>query len=118
LTAASDVSPAGIVPEDLSERLRIVSHLLSAHGGSVELDSISDTGVVRVRFKGLCASCALRPITLESIIRPLITSLPGVSAVEVSGLTISGEARARLASLIASEQAAARPPVKPLVRLG
>lgn len=103
----SAAPPSGTLDfDEVRAQLAVVSHFLLAHGGAIELDSVEDGGVVRVRFEGLCASCALRPITLEALVRPSLLALDGVEAVEVSGLRISDEAGARLAAVAAAEREA------------
>ena len=108
MSAAPRPSPSGAIDlDEVRAQLAVLSHLLLAHGGAIGLDSVGDGGVVRVRFEGLCASCALRPITLEALVRPSLLTLEGVEAVEVTGLRISDEAGARLAALCAAEREAA-----------
>jgi Fe-S cluster biogenesis protein NfuA len=98
VTAVS--SPVPVVDQDSIEaRIHAVSHLMSAHGGRIELLSVSDAGKVRVRFRGLCTACALKPITLTAIVRPALMSIPGVEEVEAVGVHLSEEARERLESV-------------------
>lgn len=93
------MSPAaGVDRNELETQVVRASHLLAAHGGSIAVEALDDGGVVRVRFEGLCASCALRPITLEALVRPLLLAVEGVRSVEMVGLRISDEAAARLAA--------------------
>ena len=88
-----------IAPEqtELEERVAIVSHLLQAHGGGIELMPSSHEDVVRVKFTGLCTACCLRPLTTATIIEPVIGAMEGVRKVEVDGVRISEETMADLA---------------------
>ena len=80
----------------LDRRLPIISNLLASHGGDIEIDEVSAAGVVRVKFKGFCTACTLRPFTLERVVRPLLTAVEGVTAVEAVGVRISEESQRRL----------------------
>lgn len=85
-------------PQELEDRAKVVSHLLTAHGGGVEVVSCSEDGVVRIRFNGLCTACCLKPLTTANYVRPLFEDIDGVTAVEIDGARVSDEALARLAS--------------------
>jgi Fe-S cluster biogenesis protein NfuA len=76
----------------------MLSHVISAHGGRLELLDLDPAGKVEVKFRGLCTACELRPITLAAIVEPALLALPGVSEVSVSGLNLSTAARDRIAS--------------------
>jgi Fe-S cluster biogenesis protein NfuA len=89
--------------EQLAGRARLVSHLLTAHGGGIELLPSTKDDVVRVRFTGLCTTCPLKPLTTASIIRPAFVDMDGVSSVEVEGCRISAEAERRLLDAYAVE---------------
>lgn len=80
----------------LDRRIYAASHLMAAHGGKLQLDDISDDGVVRVRFMGLCTACPLRPLTFGRIVRPALADVDGVTAVEAVGVRMSEEAERRL----------------------
>ncbi|MDQ4113724.1 MAG: NifU family protein [Actinomycetota bacterium] len=84
---------------ELEDRVGIISHLLQAHGGGIELMPSSDPEVVRVKFTGLCTACCLRPLTTANIINPVIGTMEGVRKVEVDGVRISEETMADLARL-------------------
>jgi Fe-S cluster biogenesis protein NfuA len=108
MSAAACTSPLGAVDlDELRLQMRVVSHFLSAHGGSIEIESIGEDGVVHVRFEGLCTSCALRPLSLETLVRPALLEVAGVTGVEAAGLRISAKAGARLAAISAAEREAA-----------
>jgi Fe-S cluster biogenesis protein NfuA len=87
---------AGPRPADLAARAEMISHLLQAHGGGIELLPSDASDVVRVRFVGLCTNCCLRPLTMANIVRPLLTDLRDVREVEVEGIRISTEGLERL----------------------
>lgn len=80
----------------LDSRVHAVSHLLTSHGGKIEIVEVSDAGVVRVKFGGLCTACTLRPFTLEQIVRPLLGDIEGVTAVEAVGVRFSEMAQRRI----------------------
>jgi Fe-S cluster biogenesis protein NfuA len=83
-------------PDGLEARVGLVSHLLAAHGGGIELIPSARDDVVRVRFNGLCRTCPMKPLTVARIVRPVLGDLEGVSSVEVEGCRISEEAERRL----------------------
>ncbi len=52
-----------------------------AHGGEIEVVSV-EGGVVRLKFRGACGSCALAPVTLKLGVEPLIkNAFPDITAV-------------------------------------
>ena len=56
-----------------------VSPALAGHGGAVELDSVTEDGVVRVRFQGGCLGCSMVGLTLkEGIQTQLNQAFPGM----------------------------------------
>lgn len=81
--------------EELNLSIGRISHLVAAHGGHIALVSADETGLVKVRFGGLCTACSLRPITLMGIIEPRLLEVEGVAAVEAVGVRISDEAEGR-----------------------
>lgn len=76
-------------------RADLVSRMLSAHGGGVEVDSCDDGSHLRLRFNGLCTACPMRPMTLARIVTPAFSDLDGVT-VEIAGVRLSGRAQERL----------------------
>jgi len=92
----------------LRERIDAVCALMRAHAGAIELVEVSERGVVRVRFTGMCAGCQLRPLTMRGTIAPALESLPGVTAVHADGARISEEAAQRLASYLEGSRPGAR----------
>lgn len=74
------------LPEDASLQDRIarfiettVSPSLASHGGAVTLDSVTEDGVVKVRFEGGCLGCSMVGITLKDGIEgQLNQAFPGL----------------------------------------
>jgi Fe-S cluster biogenesis protein NfuA len=80
----------GLHPLDLETRVRnaieTVSPRLGLHGGSVELVSVSDDGVVRLKLEGNCNGCPSSRITLHSTIEEeLYNAAPDITSLEVDG---------------------------------
>jgi Fe/S biogenesis protein NfuA len=80
----------GEAPADsasLVERVRwIVEHeinpQLAQHRGHVEVQEVTSTGVVVLRFGGGCHGCGMADVTLkQGIEKTLLTKVPGVTAV-------------------------------------
>lgn len=79
-----------------------LTRLIRAHAGGIELVDVDDaTGVVTIRYTGMCVGCELRPVTTEGSVRPALLAIDGVRDVVVSGSRISAEAQARLAEQLA-----------------
>lgn len=78
-------------------RVDEIGVVLGAHAGGVELIEV-EAGAVRLRFRGMCTGCPLRPLTTVSTVRPALLELNGVESVEIEGSRISEEAEARLAA--------------------
>lgn len=78
-------APAAEAP--LAERVRwVIEHdinpQLAQHRGHVQVEDVSDAGVVSLRFGGGCQGCGLVDVTLkQGIERTLLESVPGVTAV-------------------------------------
>ncbi len=49
----------------VNELLQTIAPTLGLHGGSLELVSISEEGVVAIRFAGACIGCAAATYTLD-----------------------------------------------------
>jgi Fe-S cluster biogenesis protein NfuA len=52
--------------EKVEEALKQVRPALQRDGGDIELVSVEDTGVVKVRLKGACGSCPMSTMTLKN----------------------------------------------------
>ncbi|MEK7546231.1 MAG: NifU family protein [Patescibacteria group bacterium] len=73
------------LPQDFAGRvdavLESVRPAVRAHGGDIEVVAV-ENGVVRLKFRGACGSCALAPVTLRLGIEPLIKrSFPEITSV-------------------------------------
>jgi Fe-S cluster biogenesis protein NfuA len=56
---------------------------LKADGGDVELISVSDDGIVRVKLLGTCSTCPMSQMTLRAgVERALIREVPEIRRVE------------------------------------
>lgn len=56
---------------------------LQADGGDIELVSVDDTGVVKVKLKGACNGCPMAQMTLkQGVEKYLKENIPEVSSVE------------------------------------
>lgn len=62
--------------------LRDVQAYAASHGGSIQLVSVNDEGIVRVRLRGACATCPLAPLTLRNGVERRLLQIPGVVRVE------------------------------------
>jgi len=69
--------------QKVKDALAKVRPSLQADGGDVELISVSDEGVVKVRLTGACGSCPMATMTLKAgIERVLKKEVPEVERVE------------------------------------
>jgi Fe-S cluster biogenesis protein NfuA len=92
-------SPRNEWADDVVSRLGAVDQVLRSHGGGIELVELSSEGHARVRLTGACAGCHLKPLTVATIVRPVIEGAEGVKQVEVVGGRISHFAELRLQAL-------------------
>lgn len=51
--------------EKVEEALKHVRPMLQRDGGDIELVSVEESGVVKVRLKGACGSCPMSTMTLK-----------------------------------------------------
>jgi len=69
--------------EKVIKALEGIRPALQADGGDVELVSVSDDGVVKVKLRGACGSCPMSQMTLKMGIEArLKKEVPGVKTVE------------------------------------
>ena len=69
--------------QKVEKALAKVRPSLQGDGGDVELISVSDEGVVKVRLTGACGGCPMATITLKAgIERVLKKEIPEVERVE------------------------------------
>ena len=72
-----------MLKEKVAEILDTVRPSLQADGGDVELVSVEDSGVVKVRLQGACHGCPRAQFTLkQGIEKYLKEEIPEVTAVE------------------------------------
>jgi Fe-S cluster biogenesis protein NfuA/nitrite reductase/ring-hydroxylating ferredoxin subunit len=102
---AGDEMVAGVLllydlhPVDRETRVRAALEksrpYLKSHGGNVELVSLDEAGVVRLRMQGSCHGCPSSAVTLKLAIEQAIhEAAPDVSAILVEGRAESGPAAA------------------------
>jgi Fe-S cluster biogenesis protein NfuA len=84
---------------EIDQRVRLVSGLLSAHAGGIELEELAPDGSVRVRFVGMCTGCPFKGLTLTATVQPMLREVQGVTRVEAIGVRLSDEAEKRLAAI-------------------
>lgn len=61
------------------------NRFLSIDNGSVEFVQLEPDGILRVRFKGSCAVCPLRPMTLRAgVERAVLHNVAEVKRVELA----------------------------------
>ena len=69
--------------EKVEAALNKIRPMLQADGGNVELVSVEDGGIVKVRLQGACAGCPMSQMTLKNgIERILKEEIPEVKSVE------------------------------------
>ncbi len=71
--------------KQVEEVLKKIRPSIEAHGGDVELVSVSEDGVVEVRLQGACRGCPMSELTLrlgiEQVLRESIPEIKEVRAV-------------------------------------
>ncbi|NLJ45303.1 MAG: NifU family protein [Treponema sp.] len=55
-----------MLKEKVQKAIQDVRPSLQADGGDIELVSVSDDGIVKVRLKGACGSCPMATMTLKN----------------------------------------------------
>lgn len=88
----------GVDVVEVEKRLDRMTRMVATHGGRVELDSVSADGEVRVRFGGMCTGCLMKPLTLNSLLRPALLDVEGVRTVSAVGVRMSEAAERRIKS--------------------
>lgn len=67
----------------LQKALNSIRPFLQADNGDVELVSVSEDGIVKVRLLGTCEQCPLSVMTLRAgIERALMREVPGIKRIE------------------------------------
>lgn len=82
----------GLHSQDLESRvlqgLEKTRPYLKSHGGNVELVSVDDAGVVKLRLEGSCHGCPSSSVTMKLAIEDAIyEAAPDILALEVEGVT-------------------------------
>jgi Fe-S cluster biogenesis protein NfuA len=54
-----------VMKEKVEEAIKKVRPALQRDGGDIELVSVDENGVVKVRLKGACGSCPMSTMTLK-----------------------------------------------------
>ena len=68
--------------EKVEEVLKKVRPMLQRDGGDIELVSVDENGVVKVRLRGACGSCPMSTMTLKmGVEKALKQDVPGVKEV-------------------------------------
>jgi len=69
--------------DQIVEALKKIKPMLQADGGDVELVSVEESGIVKVRLQGACAGCPMSQMTLKNGIEKILKQeVPGVTSVE------------------------------------
>lgn len=72
-----------MLKEKVEKALEEVRPALQADGGNVELVSVSDDGIVKVKLTGACGSCPMSTYTLKmGIEKQLKEKIPEIKSVE------------------------------------
>jgi Fe-S cluster biogenesis protein NfuA len=72
-----------MLKDKVTEILDTIRPSLQADGGDVELVTVEDSGVVKVRLQGACHGCPHAQMTVKEVIeRCLKEQIPEVTAVE------------------------------------
>lgn len=85
-----------VMTETVETAVARVSRALLAHAGGLELVDVTD-GTAHVRFTGACTGCPARPLTYAATVRPVLSQVPGVTAVVADGVRLDEEQEQRLA---------------------
>lgn len=85
----------------LDDHLKMVGQRIATHAGGIEVVELSDDGVLRLRFTGMCTGCPYRPLTMAATIRPALLSVNGITRVDAAGSRVSAEAESRFAGYLA-----------------
>jgi Fe-S cluster biogenesis protein NfuA len=76
-------SPAPTLTEQVEQILNLIRPAVQSDGGDVELVSVTDDGIVRVRLHGACVGCPSSEMTLQAgIERNLKQRIQGITAVQ------------------------------------
>lgn len=90
--------------DDLEAALAKVRPLILGHGGEIEVERISDEGVVSVRLSGACRACPNMAMTYVGPIRSFLMQVEGVSEVECAQVRASTATLDRVARLMGARR--------------
>jgi Fe-S cluster biogenesis protein NfuA len=76
-----------------------VGQFIQAHAGDVQVVSVTDDGIVTVRFHGACIGCPALATTFVAAVQPVLEGLPGVRRVSAVGVNVSPAAIARVRAM-------------------
>ena len=96
------MAAAEICIDELEAAFAKVRPLILGHGGDVEIDQISEDGVVRVRLLGACKACPNMAMTYVGPIRTHLMEVEGVTEVICPQVKASPRALERIARLSGS----------------
>lgn len=72
-----------MLKEDVQKAINDVRPSLQADGGDIELVSVSDDGMVKVKLKGACHGCPMAQVTLrQGVEKHIKNKVAGVVSVE------------------------------------
>lgn len=72
-----------MINEDVKKAIEDVRPSLKADGGDIELVSVSEDGIVKVKLKGACHGCPMAQVTLKQGVEKYIKSkVPSVVSVD------------------------------------
>jgi Fe-S cluster biogenesis protein NfuA len=78
----SAVTQSPSLREQVQSVIDLIRPAVQADGGDIELVSVSDAGVVQIRFHGACHGCPSSNMTLkDGIVRNLREKIPQVTEV-------------------------------------
>ncbi len=78
-----EIEAALTLQERVEKGLEICRPFLRADGGDVELVSITEDGIVEVRYHGTCVTCPMSRMTLRAgLERAILHAAPEVKRVE------------------------------------
>ena len=83
---------AARIEDALDTRVR---PLLKMHGGSIEVQEVTEEGHVRLGWLAGCVGCPMRALTTVGLVQPALEGLEGVTSVD-TGSRVSPAAAARL----------------------
>ena len=98
MTPATD-TVGRVDPAALDAAIDEINAVMRSHAGHIALETVSDDGLVTVRFEAFCTGCPYRPATLYATVRPLLRRVPGVVEVEAYGTAVSEAAARRFKAL-------------------